>query len=291
MWTNQVPKSPTLRLYESLVKRGFSVWFDMEQMSGNVYGKMAEAVLGSSVIIPCLTAAYEVRRTHTSPLRILADQARAGKKIVPVRLEPGPFTWSAPITAGLLYTFTGEKEESDEGAWEAAMDGLAREVSAALEGRQTSSVDVVDGYEGVDEGVVMERVEEGVDEGAGGAGDVGDGSSMMDPPPFAPPLPTQQDVTPITDTPSEIPSSTVTSILSRLTHLEHRLSPTPSSSDVAPDTTTPDSVLTRIDLLETRMTALESKPEQRTAALWDFVARQADAISRLEKVVLSAREE
>ncbi|KAJ3280405.1 hypothetical protein HK104_000699 [Borealophlyctis nickersoniae] len=286
-----------LRIYESLVKRGFSVWFDMEQMSGNVYGKMAEAVLGSSVIIPCLTAAYEASPNCKRELGFAADQARAGKKIVPVRLEPGPFTWSALITAGLLYTFIGEKEGSDEGAWEAAMDGLAREVRAALEGRQTSSVDVVDGYEGVDEGVVMERVEEGyeavvregVDEGAGVAGDVGDGSSVRDPPALAPPLPTEQDVTPITDTPSQIPSSTLTSILSRLTHLEHRLSP--SSSDVAPDTTTPDSILTCLDLLETRMTALESKSEQRTAALWDFVARQADAISRLEKAVLSAKEE
>ncbi|KAI8846559.1 hypothetical protein BC829DRAFT_264225 [Chytridium lagenaria] len=73
-------------------------------MAGNVYGKMADAVLGSSVVCPCLTAAYEASGNCKRELGFAADQTRFFKKIVPIRLEPGPFTWSALITAGLLYT-------------------------------------------------------------------------------------------------------------------------------------------------------------------------------------------
>ncbi|KAJ3101650.1 hypothetical protein HDU96_009909 [Phlyctochytrium bullatum] len=129
-WSHQ----PTvIRIRDSLMDRGLRVWLDLEQMAGNVYGKMAEAVLGSNVIVPCLTAAYEASGNCKRELGFAADQTRFGKKIVPVRLENGPFTWSALITAGLLYTQITDRELADAAAWDAAMDGLAREIRSALE--------------------------------------------------------------------------------------------------------------------------------------------------------------
>ncbi|KAJ3127430.1 hypothetical protein HK100_009758 [Physocladia obscura] len=125
---NWSQKSVVLRIRDSLVARGLSVWLDLEQMSGNVYGKMADAVLGSKVIIPCLSITYESSGNCKRELGFAADQTRTGKKIVPVRLDDGPFTWTALITSGLLYTYIGENEINVSEVWERVMDSLAREV-------------------------------------------------------------------------------------------------------------------------------------------------------------------
>ncbi|KAJ3205554.1 hypothetical protein HDU82_005127 [Entophlyctis luteolus] len=124
-----VMQSTVIRIRDSLVARGFTVWLDLEQMSGNVYGKMADAVLGSKVIIPCLSSSYETSGNCKRELGFAADQTRNGKKIVPVRLDDGPFTWTALITSGLLYTYIGSHELTDLATWEGAMNGLAHEVS------------------------------------------------------------------------------------------------------------------------------------------------------------------
>ncbi|KAI9357011.1 hypothetical protein DFJ73DRAFT_958125, partial [Zopfochytrium polystomum] len=128
-WSHQ---STVIKIRDSLQKRGLSVWMDLDQMTGDVYAKMATAVLGSDVIICCLTAAYEASGNCKRELGFAADQTRVGKKIVPVRLEDGPFTWSALITAGLLYTPIGQRELDNSRKWEAAMDGLFKEVCAQL---------------------------------------------------------------------------------------------------------------------------------------------------------------
>ncbi|KAJ3329876.1 hypothetical protein HDU76_006961 [Blyttiomyces sp. JEL0837] len=136
-------KATVIRIRDSLIKRNLSVWMDLDQMSGNVYAKMAEAVLGSKIVIPCLTLAYEASGNCKRELGFAADNTRSGKKIVPVRLENAAFTWSALITAGLLYTYIGDDELKDEGKWEAAMDGLEREVRAALEGVESIKAPIV----------------------------------------------------------------------------------------------------------------------------------------------------
>ncbi|ORY42517.1 hypothetical protein BCR33DRAFT_718212 [Rhizoclosmatium globosum] len=135
-WSQQ----PTvIRIRDSLVKRGFTVWLDLEQMSGNVYVRMCEAVLGSKVVIPCMSKTYEASGNCKRELGFAADQTNAGKKIVPVRLDDGPFTWTALITSGLLYTYIGAKQVSNDQNWEEAMDGLAKEVSAVVGARHPPS--------------------------------------------------------------------------------------------------------------------------------------------------------
>ncbi|KAJ3101473.1 hypothetical protein HDU97_001348 [Phlyctochytrium planicorne] len=129
-WSHQ---KTVIRIRDSLIERGLTVWLDLEQMSGNVYAKMANAVLGSSVVCPCLTAAYEASGNCKRELGFAADQTRMGKKIVPIRLENGPFTWSALITAGLLYTQIGDNELQNPSSWETTMDNLYKEICAALD--------------------------------------------------------------------------------------------------------------------------------------------------------------
>ncbi|KAJ3233352.1 hypothetical protein HDU81_002333 [Chytriomyces hyalinus] len=126
-----------IRIRDSLVARGFTVWLDLEQMSGNVYGKMAEAVLGSKVVIPCLSASYEASGNCKRELGFAADQTRTGKKIVPVRMENTNFTWTALITSGLLYTYIDGSETPE--AWERALDGLAKEISVVVGKREPVS--------------------------------------------------------------------------------------------------------------------------------------------------------
>ncbi|KAJ3031883.1 UNVERIFIED_CONTAM: COBW domain-containing protein 1 [Siphonaria sp. JEL0065] len=123
-----------LRIQQSLLERGFTVWLDLEQMHENVYVRMCEAVLGSKVVVACLSKAYEESGNCKRELGFAADQTRSGKKIVPVRFDEGSygFTWTALITSGLLYTFIGKNELDPEKstAWENAMDNLAKEISA-----------------------------------------------------------------------------------------------------------------------------------------------------------------
>ncbi|KAI8622829.1 hypothetical protein BC830DRAFT_8728 [Chytriomyces sp. MP71] len=151
---NQQPQ--VIKIRDSLQQRGFTVWLDLEQMSGNVYAKMADAVLGSRVVIPCLSKSYEESGNCKRELGFAADQTRSGKKIVPVRFEDGPFTWTALITSGLLYTFISGHETHDE--WEKSMDNLAKEISAVVGPRAPAVSAVSDTQEALFETAISEAL-------------------------------------------------------------------------------------------------------------------------------------
>ncbi|KAJ1529063.1 hypothetical protein HK096_009479, partial [Nowakowskiella sp. JEL0078] len=91
--------SEARQIKDSLETRGLSVWFDIEIAStADIYSRMAEGILMSKVVVPCLTVAYESDPDRKKELGFAADQVREGKKVVPVRLEDGPFTWSALVS-------------------------------------------------------------------------------------------------------------------------------------------------------------------------------------------------
>ncbi len=46
-------------IHSHLVKRGYKVWIDMEQMSGNVADRMAEAVENSAAVLICVSSKYK----------------------------------------------------------------------------------------------------------------------------------------------------------------------------------------------------------------------------------------
>ncbi|KAJ3085272.1 hypothetical protein HK102_000158 [Quaeritorhiza haematococci] len=59
-----------IAIRDALKERGLSVWMDVDLMKGDIYFKMAEAVLNSTVVAPCLTAKYEVGNFPAQILRI-----------------------------------------------------------------------------------------------------------------------------------------------------------------------------------------------------------------------------
>ncbi|KAJ3326905.1 hypothetical protein HDU76_012534 [Blyttiomyces sp. JEL0837] len=91
------------RIKRELETRGLSVWFDEEQMHGNMFERMAEAILHSSVITPLLTVGYskssncKLELSYACSLKKRIDPARATKENE--RLD----AWAELATAGLIY--------------------------------------------------------------------------------------------------------------------------------------------------------------------------------------------
>ncbi|KAI9208490.1 TIR domain-containing protein [Polychytrium aggregatum] len=133
-WSHQ---ETVKKIRDSLKARGLSVWMDLDCMAGNINDAMYDGVVSSRVIVPCLTAAYEASYNCKKELNF-ADAEK--KPLVPVRLDRGPFTWSAIITSGLLYVDLCHPNGSDSEAapmldtdsawWNSKMDMLAREIRA-----------------------------------------------------------------------------------------------------------------------------------------------------------------
>ncbi|KAI9193199.1 uncharacterized protein BJ171DRAFT_532109 [Polychytrium aggregatum] len=128
-WAHQ---STVLRIKEWLEGRNVSVWMDTDQMSGNIYTKMAEAVMGSKVICACLTAQYEKSANCKRELGFAGDQVRNGKKIIPLRLDDTELTWSALITAGLRTIKVEDEHLKSDSQWDIVMQSLLDEILVAL---------------------------------------------------------------------------------------------------------------------------------------------------------------
>ncbi|KAJ3113386.1 cytokinesis protein 3, partial [Nowakowskiella sp. JEL0407] len=96
-WAHKVK---VLQIRDALTSRGFKVWIDEERMSENIYKAMHNAIVSSEIIVPCLSKEYE---NSANCNRELFHTADLKKRIVPIRLDNGPFTWSALITSGKVY--------------------------------------------------------------------------------------------------------------------------------------------------------------------------------------------
>ncbi|KAJ3066918.1 hypothetical protein HK102_007532, partial [Quaeritorhiza haematococci] len=115
-----------VKIKEEMVKRGLRVWMDVHKMTGNIYQKMAEGVLKSTVFVPCLTNAYEKSANCKSELCYARDMK---KTIVPNHLETGPFkSWAGLITAGLIYVDLSTLDPNNEKEWNMRMETLHLEV-------------------------------------------------------------------------------------------------------------------------------------------------------------------
>ena len=90
------------QLYGELVKRGFRVWIDFDQMHGNVMDAMAEAIEHSQMVIICMSEEY--RRSNFC--RAEAQYAfQRQRKMVPVLLQKHykPDGWLSFLIGQLLY--------------------------------------------------------------------------------------------------------------------------------------------------------------------------------------------
>jgi len=110
-----------LLMRDWLEGKGLQVWMDVDQMAGDIYHKMAQAVASSRVVVPCLTPAYESSPNCRRELGYAADQR---KRLVPVLLTSEPLTWSALITSGLDSVAMPPQATADTEAWAERMERL-----------------------------------------------------------------------------------------------------------------------------------------------------------------------
>ena len=109
------------RLYSELIKRGFRVWIDFDQMHGNVMDAMAHAIEHSQMVIICMSEEY--RRSNYC--RAEAQYAfQRQRKMVPVLLQKRykPDGWLLFLIGQLLYVDFTKYE------FEKAMEMLLKEL-------------------------------------------------------------------------------------------------------------------------------------------------------------------
>ena len=74
-----------IRLRDSLMAEGFTVWMDVDRMMGSTLEAMAIAVEQSDAIVMCVTSRYK----ESQACRTEAEYAFTRKKLIPVMLEKG----------------------------------------------------------------------------------------------------------------------------------------------------------------------------------------------------------
>ncbi|KAJ3036401.1 hypothetical protein HDV00_002768 [Rhizophlyctis rosea] len=131
-WANE---DVVLALKDALVASGLRVWIDKEQMSrvGNIFDGMIDGITHSTVICPCLSPTYESSQNCRRELMYAVTDAHPQKKVVPVRLHPGPFTWAALITAGSLYVDFSYMRAKGADDWSTLVNRLVENIHEALE--------------------------------------------------------------------------------------------------------------------------------------------------------------
>ena len=118
------------QLYDELVKKGFHVWIDFDQMHGNVMDAMAQAIEQSQMIIICMSEDY--RRSNFC--RAEAHYAfQRQLKLVPVLLQKHykPDGWLLFLIGQLLYVDFIKHE------FPKAMEMLLKELHTSEEKHQT----------------------------------------------------------------------------------------------------------------------------------------------------------
>ncbi|KAI8849630.1 hypothetical protein BC829DRAFT_181199 [Chytridium lagenaria] len=124
-WDHQ---ATAIAVKQSLESAGLTVWMDVERMNGNINDAMCEAVMGSTVVIPCLSVLYEKSHNCKKELNF-ADEER--KPLVPIRLDKGPLKWSRLITAGSCYIDLSNID-TKSAIWDTKMKSLTSEIRSRI---------------------------------------------------------------------------------------------------------------------------------------------------------------
>ncbi|CAF2116863.1 unnamed protein product [Rotaria magnacalcarata] len=113
------------RLYDELIKTGYRVWIDFDQIHGNVMDAMAQAIEQSNAIIICMSEQYR-RSNYCRAEASYAFQRRA--RIVPILLQEHyqPDGWLLFLVGQLIYVDYTKYEFLD------AMEMLIRELKAPV---------------------------------------------------------------------------------------------------------------------------------------------------------------
>ena len=113
------------QIYDELIKAGYRIWIDFDQMHGNVMDAMAQAIEQSNTILICMSEQYR-RSNYCRAEAHYAFQRQL--KIVPVLIQEHyqPDGWLLFLVGQLLYVDFTKYEFSQ------AIDMLIREVKAPI---------------------------------------------------------------------------------------------------------------------------------------------------------------
>eukprot|EP00794_Sanderia_malayensis_P012816 gene12816-14129_t len=122
-WNSQ---KEVVRIKERLEADGYDVWMDVDDMQGNIYQRMAEAVQEAAVIVVFMTEKYEQSVNCNKEIQFAQVKQ---KSIVPVKLEKN---YSPSAALGLLVAGSLYIDFTDETRFEANIASLKKEINAAM---------------------------------------------------------------------------------------------------------------------------------------------------------------
>ncbi len=111
------------QIYDELIKAGFRVWIDFDQMHGNVMDAMAQAIERSKTVIICMSEDYRKSNYCRAEAHYAFQRQR---KIVPVLLQKHyrPDGWLLFLIGQLLYV------DFNKHAFHRAMNMLLKELKS-----------------------------------------------------------------------------------------------------------------------------------------------------------------
>lgn len=99
---NHASKPLCLDIYNSLIKDGYTVWFDLEEMHGSILVAMAQGIESSDIILYCITEKY----SQSPHCQKEAEYAFVQQKImIPLLLQAKykPTGWLGLLLGASLY--------------------------------------------------------------------------------------------------------------------------------------------------------------------------------------------
>ncbi|KAJ1548082.1 hypothetical protein HK096_005567, partial [Nowakowskiella sp. JEL0078] len=131
-----------LNIRDGLRKRGLSIWLDLDQMRGNIYEKMAEAIQNSTVITPIITTKYQKSENCNIELSYAKDLRKSLTPIRVLNTDDSRHGWAFAITAGLLYVDFSEVDPKSS-LWEEKLDNLVSEIKNRLDKEKATPIETV----------------------------------------------------------------------------------------------------------------------------------------------------
>ena len=122
-WDSQ---KQVLEIAQELKQFEFQLWIDVENMSGDIFDKMAEAVEGSTVILICMTSKYEKSANCKRELNYAVEKK---KKLIPIYLEKD---YTAGGSLGLLMAGKLYFDFTDSCKFKKNMEHLKDEIERQL---------------------------------------------------------------------------------------------------------------------------------------------------------------
>jgi serine/threonine protein kinase len=123
-------------VYSELVKLGYKVWYDQNDMGHNLEQSMKDGIDSSKVVLVCANSLYQERQNCMYELR---EAHKKGKSIVTLAIEKNPFAWAneeLKLLCDLQKTMFVDIGEVAEMNWDSE-NGVSEDMKAKLKNSLT----------------------------------------------------------------------------------------------------------------------------------------------------------